>query len=94
MFALPSDSPLQQPLLSLSPFLLHFLFVSSCLRTHPLEAAREMELALHHVEEDGDGGLSQLDLGNKRHLQDRTHHLWNEFNLVGPLREGGGKNSV
>lgn len=64
------------------------------MRTHPLEAAREMELALHHVEEDGDGGLSQLDLGNKRHLQDRTHHLWNEFNLVGPLREGGGEKTV
>lgn len=47
-----------------------------------------MELALHHVEEDRDGGLSQLDLGNQCHLQDRTHHLWNEFNLVLTLREG------
>lgn len=45
-----------------------------------------MELALHHVKEDGDGGLSQLDLRNKRHLQDGTHHLWNELYLVGPLK--------
>lgn len=32
--------------------------------THPLEMHCEVELALHHVKEDGDGGLSQLDLGN------------------------------
>lgn len=55
--------------------------------THPLEAAREVELALHHVEEDGDGGLAQLDLRNERHLQDGTHHLWDEFDLVGSLSQ-------
>lgn len=53
-------------------------------KTHPLKAAGEVELALHHVEEDGDGGLSQLDLRDKRHLKDGTHHLWDEFDLVGP----------
>lgn len=52
--------------------------------TDPLEAAREVELALHHVEEDGDGGFTQLDLRNQRHLQDRTDHLWDEFDLVRP----------
>lgn len=56
-------------------------------RTHPLEAAREVELALHHVEEDGNGGLPQLDLGDERHLQDGTHHLRDEFILVRPLKE-------
>lgn len=55
--------------------------------THPLEAARKMKLALHHVEEDGDGGLAQLDLRNKRHLRDGTHHLRDEFDLVGSLRQ-------
>lgn len=53
-------------------------------KTHPLKAAGEVELALHHVEEDGDGGLSQLDLRDERHLKDGTHHLWDEFDLVGP----------
>lgn len=50
--------------------------------THPLEAAREVRLALHHVEEDGDGGLAQLYLRNQSHLQHGAHHLWDEFNLV------------
>lgn len=57
-------------------------------RTHPLEAAREVELALHHVKEDGDGGLPQLDLRDECHLQDGAHHFGNELNLVRPLREG------
>lgn len=52
--------------------------------THPLEAAGEVELALHHVEEDGDGGLPQLDLRDQRHLQDGAHHLRDELDLVGP----------
>lgn len=64
------------------------------MKTHPLEAAREVELALHHVEEDGDGGLSQLDLRDQRHLQDGTHHLWDEFYLVGPLKEEGKKQNI
>lgn len=44
-----------------------------------------MELALHHVEEDGDGGLAQLDLRDEGHLQNGTHHLGNELDLVGAL---------
>lgn len=54
--------------------------------THPLEATCEVKLALHHVKEDGDGGLSQLDLGNKGHLQNWTHHLRDELYLVGALK--------
>ncbi len=45
------------------PLLQSFCFVMFQ-RTHPLEAACEVELALHHVEEDGDSGLSQLNLRN------------------------------
>lgn len=48
-----------------------------------------MELALHHVEEDGDGGLAQLYLGDQRHFQDGTHHLRDEFDLVGPFSRIG-----
>lgn len=55
-------------------------------KTYPLEAACEVKLALHHVKEDGDGGLSQLDLRNQRHLQNRTHHLRDELDLVGALK--------
>lgn len=56
---------------------------------HPLEAAGEVELALHHVEEDGDGGLAQLNLRHQRHLQDGPHHLRDELVLVGPLSKWG-----
>lgn len=84
----PSFFPPQHPQLIIFSFFCYSPLVSPCLITHSLEAAREMELALHHVEEDRDGGLSQLDLRNQCHLQDRTHHLRNEFNLVLTLREG------
>lgn len=57
-----------------------------------------MELALHHVEEDGDGGFAQLRLGKERHLQHGADHFRNELYLVLTLNEktryseiGGGK---
>lgn len=56
-----------------------------CVAYH-LEAACEVELALHHVKEDGDGGLAQLDLGHQRHLQDWSHHLRDELDLVRTCR--------
>lgn len=43
-----------------------------------------MKLALHHVEEDGDGGFTQLRLRDECHLQDRADHLGNELDLVLP----------
>lgn len=80
-------SSVEYPQTSLSSFLLHSICFLLFQRTHPLEAACGVELALHHVKEDGDGGIPQLYLRNQRHLQDRTHHLWDEFNLVGPLNK-------
>ena len=58
---------------------------------YQLEAAGKVELALHHVKEDGDGGLSQLDLRHQGHLQDGTHHLRDEPYLVGTLERGCGR---
>lgn len=46
-----------------------------------------MELALHHVEEDGDGGFAQLRLGKERHLQHGADHFRNELYLVLTLNE-------
>lgn len=37
-------------------------------QTDRLEAASEVKLALHHVKEDGNGGFTQLNLRNQRHL--------------------------
>lgn len=56
-------------------------------QTHIVEATRRVGLALHHVEEDGNGGFSQLDLRDQSHLQDWTHHFWDEFDLVLPFLE-------
>lgn len=52
-----------------------------------LKAACEVEFTLHHVEEDGDGGLAELDLGHQRHLQDGPHHLRDELDLVWTYRD-------
>lgn len=41
-----------------------------------------MELALHHVEEDGDGGFTQLRLGKERHFQHGADHFRDELDLV------------
>lgn len=41
-----------------------------------------MELALHHVEEDGDGGFAQLRLGKERHFQHGADHFRDELDLV------------
>lgn len=62
-------------------FLLSVTFISFQW-THPLEAARKVGLALHHVKEDRDGGFAQLYLRDQRHLQHGAHHLWDKFNLV------------
>lgn len=51
-------------------------------QTDHLETASEVKLALHHVKEDGNGGFTQLDLRNQRHLQNRTHHLGDKPDLV------------
>lgn len=60
----PPQIPTPTPAAFHNVLLLQFLCFVVFQRTHPLEAACEVELALHHVEEDGDGGLSQLDLRN------------------------------
>lgn len=51
-------------------------------RPHHLEASRGMELALHHIEEDGDGGFAQFRLGKERHFQHGADHFRNELYLV------------
>lgn len=55
-------------------------------KTDRLEAASEVKLALHHVKEDGNGGFTQLDLRNQRHLQNRTHHLRDKLDFVWTCR--------
>lgn len=57
------------------------------LGTDPLETAREVKLALHHVEEDGDSRFAQFDLWHKRHLQNGSHHLRDELDLVGTWKQ-------
>jgi len=44
--------------------------------------AWRVKLALHHVEEDRDGGLAQFRLGQQRHLQEGPHHGRHEVDLV------------
>ena len=44
----------------------------------------EVVLALHHVKEDGDGGLPEVWFWHQRGLQDGPHHGWDEFHLVWP----------
>lgn len=50
----------------------------------------EVMLALHHVEEDRDGCLTQFWFRSQSHLQDWTHHRRNELDLVRPWKGGKG----
>lgn len=42
----------------------------------------EVVLALHHIEEDGDGGFSQFRLGDQRDLQNGPDHGGDELHFV------------
>lgn len=46
------------------------------------ESSTPLIFAQHHVEEDWDGGFSELSLGDKCHLQYRSHHAWDEADFV------------
>lgn len=41
-----------------------------------------VELALHHVEEDGDGGIPEVNVRYQGHLQEVAHHGRDELVLV------------
>lgn len=43
----------------------------------------EVELTLHHVKENGDGGFPELNLRGQRDLKNGTHHGRDKFNFVG-----------
>lgn len=47
----------------------------------------EIELTLHHVKENGDGGLPELHFWGQSDLQNGTHHGWDEFDFVGTWNE-------
>lgn len=43
----------------------------------------KVELTLHHVKENGDGGFPELDLRGQGDLQNGTHHGGDKFDFVG-----------
>lgn len=58
------------------------LTLSAPLHPYHLEAPGGVEFTLHHVKEDGDGGLPKLRLRNQGHFQDWADHFRDEFYLV------------
>ncbi len=60
--------------------------ITVSVKTDRLEAASEVKLALPSCQEDGNGGFTQLDLRNQRHLQHGTHHLRDELDFVWTCR--------
>lgn len=54
--------------------------------SHHVEVAisAQVELALHHIKEDGDRGLSELHFRGQSDFQNGTHHGWDEFDFVWP----------
>lgn len=47
----------------------------------------KVELTLHHVKENGDGGFPELDLRGQGDLQNGTHHGGDKFDFVGTWNE-------
>lgn len=46
--------------------------------------AAQIELTLHHIEENGDGGFSELHFRGQSDFQNGTHHGRDEFDFVRP----------
>ena len=49
--------------------------------------ATQIELTLHHIEENGDGGFPELHFRGQSDFQNGTHHGWDEFDFVRPWDE-------
>lgn len=47
----------------------------------------EIELTLHHIKENGDGGFAKLYFRGQCDLQNGTHHGRDEFDFVGTWNE-------
>lgn len=52
-----------------------------------IAVSAEVELTLHHVKENGDGGFPELYFGGQCDLQNGTHHGGDEFDFVGACNE-------
>lgn len=57
-------------------------FLHPCVCFYLVEVSRVCIFTSDHVEEDGNGGPSQLFLRDQSHLQDGTHHARYETDLV------------
>lgn len=44
----------------------------------------QVELALHHIKENGDRGFAELHFRGQSDFQNGTHHGWDEFDFVWP----------
>lgn len=49
-----------------------------------IAVAAQIELTLHHIEENGDGGFPELHFRGQSDFQNGTHHGWDEFDFVRP----------